>query len=294
MSASVRRPQVPFWPFWIRRRGPRGTLGTWRDLASDHPGRARAVVSSSRMSQVCVFLRSSLHSILPPSFRRAGIPVRIDPSLIISWGLCLWTAGVTILLFYVLAFASVLMHELGPGAVARRRGVQVLGITLWVLGGNADMPWIPTDPSDEMAIAVAGPLVSLGIGGVGLPMGGTPGTAFIPRIGLFNLSLAVFNLIPAIPMDGGRIARALLAGRIGYARATRATVRLARWIAATFFVFGLASFVATVAKNIQLPLPWESSRMILLAPLSLLLWVVSGREMHRLPEGHLDRASSDG
>jgi Zn-dependent protease len=236
------------------------------------------------MSQVRSVLRSVLRSVFRPSFRVLGVPVEVDPSLVVWWMIWLWTAGVAVLPACALAFASLLAHELGHAAVARRRGVRVLKITMWVLGGSAEMARTPTRPSDEMAIAAAGPLVSLAIAGIGRAIGGAVGSDFVVRLALFNLWLACFNLIPALPMDGGRIARALLARQIGYARATRASVRLARWIAVLFFVLGVASLVAAIMR---VPLPWgglDPWYLVPLVPLAFLLWVFSGQELARLPD----------
>jgi Zn-dependent protease/CBS domain-containing protein len=123
----------------------------------------------------------------------------------------------------VVFFVSLLAHEVSHAVVARRHGVQVEGITLWLLGGVATIRGEPSDPSAELQIAGVGPLVSLtlaaafwliaaGLGSVGLP--GIAVDVFI-WLAVINLVLAIFNLMPAAPLDGGRILRAILWRRRG-------------------------------------------------------------------------------
>jgi Zn-dependent protease/CBS domain-containing protein len=119
-------------------------------------------------------------------------------------------AGVTAFLF----FASVLAHELSHAVVARRMGLSVQRITLFIFGGAAELESEPARPRDEALIAVAGPATSLLIGGgLGLAymvVSQPQLAALLGWLGFINVALAVFNLIPGYPMDGGRILRALI------------------------------------------------------------------------------------
>jgi len=134
----------------------------------------------------------------------------------------------------VLFFASIVLHELGHALQARRDGVAIGGITLWVFGGVASLRGEPRSAGAELRIAVAGPVVSLALGVVfllaalALPLpDAVDGVAF--WVGQINLYLLVFNLIPALPLDGGRVLRAILwARRNDFTSATRSAGRLGR------------------------------------------------------------------
>src|SRR5262249_40373330 len=134
------------------------------------------------------------------------------------------------LVFLVLLFACVVAHEFGHIFTARAFGVSTPDVTLLPIGGVARLERIPEEPYEEFLVAIARPLVNLAIGlvllaGAGVKAGDlytveSPHTSMIDRLAAVNLFLAVFNLIPAFPMDGGRVLRALLATRMGYVRAT--------------------------------------------------------------------------
>jgi Zn-dependent protease/CBS domain-containing protein len=122
-----------------------------------------------------------------------------------------WIVGAAVAALF---FASVLAHELSHALVARRFGVQVRDITLFIFGGAASLEGDTRRPRDEALIAAAGPLSSLAIGGALLGLSAVVGqeqvAALIGRLGYLNVWLGIFNLIPGFPMDGGRILRALL------------------------------------------------------------------------------------
>ena len=122
-----------------------------------------------------------------------------------------WVVGALISLFF---FASVLAHELSHALVARRIGLKVRDITLFIFGGAANMEGDVERPRDEALMAAAGPLTSLVIGGAMLGISAVIGLpevqALIGWLGYINITLGVFNLIPGFPMDGGRILRAVL------------------------------------------------------------------------------------
>ncbi len=149
-------------------------------------------------------------------------------------------------------FACVVLHECGHALAARRYGIGTRSITLMVIGGIASLERMPRKPSQELVVAVAGPMVNVVIAGVlfvGLLLVRghvrqdeallQAGGAYFDKLMWINVILVVFNMIPAMPMDGGRVLRALLAMKFGYERATRASARLAQTLAIGFAIFGL-------------------------------------------------------
>jgi len=170
-----------------------------------------------------------------------GFPVEINASFLILLGVVfLAFGGLAGVIVVSIAFASVLLHELGHALVARQLRVRVTGIELGFLGGAAKMEGMPRNPNQEIAIAAAGPAVSLGLAGLGLGLGAVLHVPFLGMIGWINLALAGFNLIPALPMDGGRILRAALAKKMSFLRATEVSVQVARVVAVMFGVWALA------------------------------------------------------
>lgn len=162
------------------------------------------------------------------------------------------SAVVTALLF----FATLLAHELSHALVARARGLSVRSITLFALGGLAQIEEDAPSAKTEFTIAVAGPVTSIAIGGLCIagavwmgwtPQGGSPGpvAAVLGWLGSINVVLAVFNLIPGYPLDGGRVLRAALWGWSGDAAgATRQAASVGQVVAGIFIVFGLLRFFA--------------------------------------------------
>ncbi|HEU0012688.1 MAG TPA: site-2 protease family protein [Longimicrobium sp.] len=160
-------------------------------------------------------------------------------------------AAVDAVLFVLLLFGSVLLHELGHVAAARRYGIDTPDITLLPIGGVARMRRLPRDPRQELVVSLAGPAVTLAIAAASfaLARAGTPGGMLRPdaepwrvladRFFTANVVLLVFNLLPAFPMDGGRVLRALLALRMDYVRATRAAAAVGQGFAALFGLAGL-------------------------------------------------------
>jgi Zn-dependent protease/CBS domain-containing protein len=155
--------------------------------------------------------------------------------------------GVT---FVVLVFACVVLHEFGHVLTARQYGVQTPDITLLPIGGVARLARIPENPGQELVIALAGPAVNVIIAALlyfllgTLPtLAGTdlqsPGTDMLERLASVNVFLFLFNLIPAFPMDGGRVLRALLAYRMGYAQATQVAASIGQGVAFLFGLLGL-------------------------------------------------------
>jgi Zn-dependent protease len=200
--------------------------------------------------------------------RMFGFPVEINLSFLLLLAVVFVAyGGVAGVLVVGLAFGSVLLHELGHALVARRLGVHVSGIELSFFGGAAKMVQMPRSADREIAIASAGPAVSLMLGGAGLGLGlllhatpfGQPFGQLFAMIGWINLVLAGFNLIPALPMDGGRILRALLTRKMDYVRATDVAVQVSRVFAVGFGILGLMG----------------AYQLLVLAPL---LWMMGTRE----------------
>jgi Zn-dependent protease/CBS domain-containing protein len=155
----------------------------------------------------------------------------------------------------VALFICVLLHEFGHSLVAQRLGIVVRSITLLPIGGVSNLETLPEKPSDEVKITLAGPLANVVLApiffGVGLLLGAEPRVPtdlftgigsvgqFFFYLGYLNVVLAVFNLIPAFPLDGGRILRALLATHLGALRATDISSRVGQFFALAFFLVGL-------------------------------------------------------
>lgn len=144
----------------------------------------------------------------------------------------------------VLLFASVLAHELGHSLVAQRLGVRIQEIELHFFGGAAKMLSMPRTPRDEILIAAAGPAVSFALAGLFGLVSAVTATGFgvVSFLASINLILGAFNLIPALPTDGGRILRAALATRYSGLEATKIAVRVARVSAIGLGIY----FVATL------------------------------------------------
>lgn len=156
------------------------------------------------------------------------------------------TAVVTTTLVSVLLFfASIVLHELGHSLVALSRGIPVPSITLFVFGGMSHMDRDAETARDEFWIAVVGPLISLLLGALFLLLGwllplNDPAQAVFNWVGLINLVVAIFNLIPGFPLDGGRVFRALVWGVTGDpAKAMRWAVMAGRFVAYALFALGI-------------------------------------------------------
>jgi Zn-dependent protease len=161
-----------------------------------------------------------------------------------------WRAVASGLAWIAVIFASVLLHELAHCVVARREGIIVDDILLLPIGGVSQMRSIPKVPGQELAMAVAGPLASLGLAlffaAATLALGSQlwPPTllagSWLARLAWVNLLLGLFNLLPALPMDGGRILRAGLAMRESRSAATVQAAKIARILAVVMIAVGLA------------------------------------------------------
>lgn len=150
----------------------------------------------------------------------------------------------------VIVFGVVVLHEFGHILAARKFGIQTKDVILSPLGGMARLMKLPATPYQEVVVAAAGPAVNLVLAGMGLLLQPliVPATAagafFSALTGWFitiNLVLIAFNLIPALPMDGGRILRALLTKKQGHLKATQTAAKVARWSALGMAVYGVAT-----------------------------------------------------
>ena len=186
--------------------------------------------------------------------RVAGIDVFIHPTFLLILLFPQVTHGGPFGLALMLAlFGCVLLHELGHALTARRFGIGTRDITLYPIGGVASLTRMPKSPSAELLIALAGPAVNFaisaglfGMGMLGLLDLGQPGTLadlFAVNLLYVNLALALFNLIPAFPMDGGRVLRAALSGWLGRLHATEIAVGLGRGLALLFGVYSLLNMM---------------------------------------------------
>ena len=197
--------------------------------------------------------------------RIAGIPVGASWSVLLIAALFAWSLAGSILPGLVpglvpstywaaavvatgLFLGSLLAHEVGHALVARRAGLRVRGITLWLLGGVAQLEDEPASPGDDLRVAIVGPAISLalavgfGVAAAGLALLGAPAlaVAVLGWLAVANVALAVFNLIPAAPLDGGRVLRALLWRRHGNrARAAVTAARAGQVAGGVLIAYGL-------------------------------------------------------
>jgi Zn-dependent protease/CBS domain-containing protein len=192
-----------------------------------------------------------------PIFRVAGIQLRIHITflLLIAWLAFGYyaqggsAAAASRVIFVLLLFLCVVLHEFGHAFAAKAFGINTPDITLLPIGGVARLERMPEEPVQELIIAVAGPLVNVVIA-LGLFVAGGSQALFNPstveggggliaQLLTINIMLVLFNLLPAFPMDGGRVLRALLATRMSYARATQVAATVGQGFAFVFGFLGL-------------------------------------------------------
>jgi Zn-dependent protease len=216
-----------------------------------------------------------------PLFKLFGFPIRLDPSwfivaILLVWSLssfffpqtypdlsavAYWWMGIVAALGL---FASIVLHEVGHSVVARRYGIPIKGITLFIFGGVAELEDEPAHAKAEFLVAIAGPLVSVllvlvfaGLTALGQFIGGlTPFIGVMSYLATINTIVVIFNLIPAFPLDGGRVLRAGLWKAWGSLRkATRITSRIGSGFGWFFIALGVLSFfTGTVVGGIWLAL----------------------------------------
>ena len=194
--------------------------------------------------------------------RFAGIDVYVHATFLLLvgfFGVSYWLGGRSTMAivegvgFILALFGCVVLHEYGHALTARQYGIPTRDITLYPIGGIARLERMPDKPRQELWVALAGPAVNVIIAAVlgawlfftnsfePIARLGVASGSFLERLMMINISLVVFNLIPAFPMDGGRVLRALLATRMDYVRATQIAATLGQGIALVFGFVGLFS-----------------------------------------------------
>ena len=225
--------------------------------------------------------RGTTHQHMFKSFRIGsafGIPIKLDVTLLVILPVFAWLIGSQITELVVLLngtlgtgirvesiasgawpwllgaiaaiglFVGVTLHELGHSLVAIRYGYDIDSITLWLLGGLAQFTEQPRTWHHEFWIAIAGPVVSVAVGAVcylavlALPPGFDAAVFVFGYLALLNVVLAVFNMLPAFPLDGGRVLRSLFARTQPFAQATLQAVRIGKFFAVLLGLFGLLAF----------------------------------------------------
>ena len=212
----------------------------------------------------------------------AGIDVFVHATflLLIAWiGYSYWLQYGTLakvaegILFILALFLCVVLHEYGHALTARRYGIKTRDITLYPIGGVARLERLPDKPIEELWVALMGPAVNVVIAVLLFVYlytthGQAPTLAlnvasgsFVERLMMVNISLVLFNLIPAFPMDGGRVLRALLALRLDYVRATQIAANVGQGVAFLFGLIGLFSnpFLLFIALFVWIGASQEAS-----------------------------------
>ena len=190
----------------------------------------------------------------------AGIEVRMHLTflLLLAWiGIMYYREGgapaaISGIVFILLIFLCVILHEFGHAMAAKVFGIQTPDITLLPIGGVARLQRMPEKPWQELIVAIAGPMVNVVIASVlflvmGLQMNAEsttealvdPSGSMLTKVAVVNVFLVVFNLIPAFPMDGGRVLRSLLAMVMPFAKATMIAARVGQALAFVFGFYGL-------------------------------------------------------
>lgn len=217
-----------------------------------------------------------------PIGRIAGIRLKVHLSFVVLLGwfaFDLHLAGATWrqiaheLGFVMAVFGCIVLHELGHALTARRFGIATLDITLLPIGGLARMERIPRAPQQEIAVALAGPAVNVVIAAVLITVILSMGQPlhlvwwyllhgpFLVKLLVVNVLLAGFNLLPAFPMDGGRVLRAVLALRHSYVRATQLAARVGKGMSALLGVVAVLTgqwVLLLLAVFVYLAAGWET------------------------------------
>ncbi|MFH1732814.1 MAG: site-2 protease family protein [Planctomycetota bacterium] len=176
------------------------------------------------------------------------MPIRIHPTFFWLLMFLVLVTGWRTVAWFLVVFTFVVLHELSHCLVARAHGIPVLDVTLLPIGGVARLGAAPEHPGVEFRLAIAGPLFNFAVAALTYillvslgPVAPDLLILFLRAVLIVNLGLGLFNLLPAFPMDGGRVLRAYLATRIGYLDATHVAARVGRWIAAFMAIVALAS-----------------------------------------------------
>jgi len=181
-----------------------------------------------------------------------GIELRVHLTFALLFLLLALSSGLSGAMGLAAIFTCVVLHELSHSIVAQSLGVPVRDITLWPFGGIASLAYMPEEPHRELLIAVAGPpvnfaialLLSLTLPGRGSVLLVTPRTSFLVQLIQANLLIGFLNLVPAFPLDGGRILRSTASFFIGRRRATRLATQVGRVLAVLFIAVGVVLLFA--------------------------------------------------
>ncbi|MFT5454886.1 MAG: Zn-dependent protease [Myxococcota bacterium] len=205
--------------------------------------------------------------------RVLGIPIFLHWTFLgllaglLAWAT--WVGGVGALLPAALVVGgvagTVVLHELGHAVAAKRYGIGTAHITLYPFGGIAAIERMPEEPGQELVIALAGPAVNFALFAL-LSLGGSvTGIELLRLMGMMNLGMGLFNLIPAFPMDGGRVLRAALASRMGFVPASKLAIRIGTVFAWLFLIVGLYTWTPSlvmVGGFLHVALRIERNRLI--------------------------------
>jgi len=215
-------------------------------------------------------------------FTLGGTAVRMHLTflLLVAWIAAMqWRQGgaqsaVYGVVLILVLFACVVLHEFGHIFAARRYGIRTPDVTLLPIGGVASMERMPEKPAQEIVVALAGPAVNAVIAVVLIVALGlnvdparmsmaTIGASFWAQVAVANVVLLVFNLIPAFPMDGGRVLRAVLAMWLGFGRATKVAARIGQGLAIVFAILGFMGnpFLILIAAFIFLAAAGEAGQV---------------------------------
>jgi Zn-dependent protease len=210
-----------------------------------------------------------------------GITIRVHVVLLALIGLILLQAEDAAAAggFIAMLFATVVLHELGHSVVAQSFGIRVLDITLWPLGGMARMSQMPESGRIEGLVAIAGPIVNFVLSALAVPFmhvarwassEGATLSGFAFWFFVINITMGLFNLLPAFPMDGGRVLRAIL-GRSGdWVVATETAVQVGRFFAALLALAGAFALLFV---------PGLGAQGIVLLLVAAFVWITGAQEL---------------
>ena len=207
-----------------------------------------------------------------------GVPIHIKFSFLLLLVVAMLVhRSAEVVFLLLLTFVMVLLHELGHVVMAQRLNIPILSIDVHFFGGAARMAAPPRTPRDEILVAAAGPAASFCLAVVSLLLFLAIRTDLLFYLMAVNLALGGFNLLPALPMDGGRILRAALTRRMGHLPATRLTVHIARGLAGLIAVWGLFGLAPLSGIN-----PF-------VVALAVVLWWMAGAELRAATFQHVMR-----
>ena len=209
-------------------------------------------------------------------FTCRGIPVKLHTSFVWFAGILIAfqiitsgaSAGLNVASILFMLFGSVVLHELGHALMGQVFGVRTREILLTPIGGIAMLEHALNNSKAEIWIAIAGPIVNFILVAIAMPLMLVSDASWIPYFIMVNIMLGTFNLVPAFPMDGGRILRALLAKKYGYQKATLIALKISR-------IFGVLFIVVGIFYSVMLSI------------IGIFLLLTSNRHEHLIKNGYL-------